>query len=165
MYSTPFKCECDHRLSVMFKTGAVQGMGTSGVLYNTGKWAVEKQTIQDLQNLTKLEFGITFKIDYHDDGVVMFHYKYLKQYIESIVKNYKNILNIRINKAKSKVVANTDDEQIKSGILITTTDISNPEQSIKTDFDGNIFFCGVPHGTKEFICSKMLEYCKKLDIH
>ena len=35
---------------------------------------------------------------------------------------------------------------------------------MKSNFDGNIYFCVVPHGTKEYVCEKMDEYCTKLQI-
>ena len=62
------------------------------------------------------------------------------------------------------MVANTSNESIKSLILSVTIDINNDSKSIKTNFSGNIYFCCVPHGQKDFICEKMIEFCIKLDI-
>ena len=71
-------------------TGGIQGMGTSGVFYNTGKWA-EKATFQELQSKTNNEFGITAKVDYHDDDITMFDLKCLQLYIATIIKNYQKL--------------------------------------------------------------------------
>ena len=81
MYSTSFRSSFDDRLRLEFETGGIQGMGTTGVLFNTGKWATEKKTFHNLQSMTDGEFSLTGKIDYHDDGLSMFHLKFLKLYI------------------------------------------------------------------------------------
>ena len=121
-------------------TGATQGMGTSGVFYNAGKWGVEKTTIQEMKAKTNGEFGITAKVDYHDDGLTMFDFKYLELYITTIVKNYKVLYHIDINKSKSRVVANTTNQSIKTLIISITIDINDKTKSIKTNFEDNIFF-------------------------
>ena len=41
---------------------------------------------------TNGEFGITAKIDYHDDSLTMFDFKYLELYIITIVKIIKNYI-------------------------------------------------------------------------
>ena len=94
----------------------------------------------------------------------MFDWKYLELYITIITKNYKQLFHIYINKSKSTVIAKTSNETIKSAILSITINTNDLTQNIKVNFEGNIYFCGVPHGTKEFICKKMLEYCVKMDI-
>lgn len=89
MYSSSFKATCNSRLYLDFETGGIQGMGTTSIFFNAGKWAIEKETIQDLKSMTNDDFGITGKIDYHDDGLTMFDWKFLRLYINTIVKKYK----------------------------------------------------------------------------
>ena len=161
LYGTHFRVNFDFKLSVDFKTGAIQGLPSSCIIYNAIKWKAEKSTFEELNQLTNGEFGITAKVDYHDDGITMFDYKFLKNYLQIIIKNYLKS-RVEISRSKSEVVANTKDESLKTAILAITQDISNEKNNIKTNFEGNIYFCGVPHGTKEFICSKMNEYCDKL---
>ena len=58
----------------------------------------------------------------------------MKSIIATIVKNYKKLYHIEINKSKSRVVANTTNETIKSLILSITLDINDETKSIKTNF-------------------------------
>ena len=58
---------------------------------------------------------------------------------------------------------NTKDESIKKFILAITENPNN-DSKIQSNFDGNIYFCDVPHVTKEFVCSRMKKYCDKLQI-
>ena len=117
LYDSQFQVNLDFKLKVFFQTGAIQGLGTSGVIYNSIKWATEKTTVDEMNQLTKGEFGITLKVDYHDDGITMFNRKWLKLYLDLIIKNYL-IPRININRKKSEVTLNTMDESIKKFILI-----------------------------------------------
>ena len=162
LYDTKFQVNLDFKLKVYFQTGAIQGLGTSGVIYNTVKWSTEKTTVEEMNKLTKGEFGITMKVDYHDDGITMINRKWLKSYLDLIIKNY-SIPRININRKKSEVVLNTKEQSIKTFILSITEDPNN-DTKIESNFDGNIYFCGVPHGTKEFVCSRMKKYCDRMQI-
>ena len=73
------------------------------------------------------------------------------------------IFRININQKKSEVTLNARDESIKKFVL-AITDNPNNESKIQSNFDGNIYFCGVSHGTKEFVCAKMKKYCDKMQI-
>ena len=143
---TYFRSNLDYKLHVDFKTGGIQGMGTTGVIYNAIKWATEKDTINQVDEITNGEFGFTMKVDYHD-GITMIDYRYLKDYIHLIIKNY-SIPGISINRSKSEVIAKTKDENIKKSIWAITIDINDDTNNIKSNFDGDIYFCGVPHGSK-----------------
>ena len=100
-------------MKVFFETGGIQGLGTSSIIYNSIKWSTEKTTIEEMNQLTNGEFGITMKLDYHDDGITMFNRKWLKSYLDLIIKNYL-IPRISINRKKSEVTVNTKDESIKA---------------------------------------------------
>ena len=83
-----------------------------------------KKTFQELNQLTNGEFGLTMKVDYHDDGATMINYKYLKDYLSIIIRNY-SIPKIHINRSKSEVIAKSNSESIRASILSITIDNNN----------------------------------------
>ena len=162
LYNSPFKVDWDESNAILFANGFIQGLSSSNIFYSAAKWKIEKQIFTEMVKITNNQFSILFKTDYVDDGLNLFDYLYIGDYIDCAIKFYK-MANIDINKSKSTIIAKTQNKRIRNSITNDCTD-NKGIKLINYNFDGNIEYCGVPHGTDEFVNEFMDKFINKLNI-
>ena len=104
------------------------------------------------------KFNLYFVNEYIDDGLTMFSYKYISEYMDLIVKNYK-MANISINYYKSCIIMNTPHNVVQDYVQRYAD-----KMGMKCNFVGNLKYLGVPYGRKQFIIEFMSDKLKKLII-
>ena len=146
LYAGQIIVDFDHQHRIYMKTGDIQGLSSSELLYSGAKWRIQQEVERKIM-LKQPNFKIDTQTDYIDDGLTIMNYKYMKDYMELLIDEYSK-WKIEVNKSKTSIVLRTNNDIIKKNIK------SNFEE-FKYNFDGNITYLGVPHGTDEYIFEKI----------
>ena len=155
-YKGPTKAEFDHNHKLEMVQGCIQGFSSSQKIYQMSKKKVVKKTEKMMEERHPNNFKVNYQNDMSDDGVQTMSYVYVPEYMELLIQNYKE-WNIEIHHKKTNIVLKTTNQLIQQYIR---SRMSN----FQVNFEGNIEYLSIPHGTKEFVCQYVDELVKKLMI-
>ena len=151
LYTDKMIIDYDHNHRIKMSNGDIQGLSSSELLYASGKRRIQENTNKRMVEKF-INFKINFQSDYIDDGINSMNYLMVKDYMEILKDEYKK-WNIDINISKTCIVLKTNNKMIQDYIINNLGDY-------KYNFEGNLVYLGVPHGTDQFI----EDYIEKLYI-
>ena len=105
-----------------------------------------------------LQFVLMFETDYVDDGLTALLAIWISLVLSLYVKEYAKV-GIKINQSKSTVIMNTEDIEIKQEVAAIVK-----KEGLKVDYEGNVKYLGVAHGTDEYCNDYVTKKLDKLDI-
>ena len=138
---------------ILMSAGNIQGLTTSQLFYSAAKWRIQQKTEQ-LMIEHQDGFAVDMQTDYIDDGWVLMHARYLKKYIDTISAVYMD-WDISINIEKSVIVMSTESAMYQQ-------QIAEDFAAFRYNFEGNLKYLGVPHGTDTYINGVMRTIYQKL---
>ena len=144
----------DRNTRIKMMMGGIQGLNSTELFYGMLIWKIQREVNNRMMQKYENNFNKAFQIDYIDDGADQFHYKYLQDYINITEEEYMK-WKISINYTKTEIVMNTNNSVIISYIKLNFS-------QFKFNFQGNIKFLGVPHGTNQFVINEINKMYMKL---
>ena len=153
LYGKEIICDFDETHRIEITEGDIQGLNSSELLYAMTKNEIQKQTCEIMK--TKMpEFKIVIQNDYCDDGLTIMKKNYIKEYIHTIENEYAKY-NIKINKNKTKIIFNNNNENFKH-------EMNKQLSEYTLEFNGNFTYLGIPHGNDNYINDETKTKFKKI---
>ena len=153
-YGGAITVKFDHHRELKMTNGFAQGFSSSNKFYMMGKKKVLKKTEKQMEQKHPNKFRINYQTDCSDDGAQSMHYSYIPEYMDLLINNYKE-WNIGIHKDKTNIVLKTTNPLIIQYMRQHMSDF-------KLNFEGNMEYLSIPHGTKAFVNNYIFKHVKKL---
>ena len=99
-----------------------------------------------------------FASEYVDDGLSALMMAWISFLLKLYVREYAKV-GITINKSKSTVIVNTKNLEIRRKVAAIVQ-----KEGLKVDYEGNVKYLGVAHGTNEYCNEFVTKKLDKLDI-
>ena len=105
-----------------------------------------------------MDFVLMFESDFVDDGLSAFCAIWICLILGLYKQEYWKA-GIRINESKSTVIINTNNIEVKNAVAEMVE-----KEGMKVDYEGNVKYLGVAHGTDKFCNEFVMKRLDKLDI-
>ena len=155
-YGGAITVKFDHHRELKMTNGFVQGFSSSNKFFQMGKKKILKKTEKQMEERHPGQFKINYQTDCSDDGAQSMNYVFVPEYIGLLIDNYGE-WNMGIHKDKTNIVLKTNNPLIQRYM-------KQHLEGYKLNFEGNIEYLSIPHGTKAFICGYIYKHVKKLMI-